>query len=99
MEGDGYKVAPPLEIPACAFGLNHWRARLWILGYSDSDRESRRAVNAKAPVVQEGHSHARGMGDDDGIPSRMDRLKALGNAVVVPEAEWIGRQIMAVVTK
>jgi len=31
---------------------------------------------------------------NDGIPNRVDRLKALGNAVVPQCAEWVGRQII-----
>ncbi len=31
----------------------------------------------------------------NGVPSRVDRLKCLGNAVVPQVAEWIGRQIVA----
>jgi len=31
LEALGYEVAPPLEIPACAVGLDHQRARYWIL--------------------------------------------------------------------
>jgi DNA (cytosine-5)-methyltransferase 1 len=36
---------------------------------------------------------------DDGIPNRMDRLRALGNAVVPQVAEWLGHQILAVDTR
>tara|TARA_R100000231_G_scaffold111980_1_gene83008 strand:+ start:9037 stop:9849 length:813 start_codon:yes stop_codon:yes gene_type:complete len=31
---------------------------------------------------------------DDGIPSRVDRLKALGNAIVPQCSEWVGHQIV-----
>lgn len=34
--------------------------------------------------------------NNDGIPNWMDRLRALGDAVVPCEAEWIGRHIVAV---
>jgi DNA (cytosine-5)-methyltransferase 1 len=35
----------------------------------------------------------------DGVPSRVDRLKGLGNAVVPQVAEWIGRRITEVATR
>ena len=31
---------------------------------------------------------------DDGIPNRLARLKALGNAIVPQASEWVGRQIV-----
>ena len=37
---------------------------------------------------------SRWRGDVHGIPGRMDRIKALGNAVVPQIAEWIGRRIV-----
>jgi DNA (cytosine-5)-methyltransferase 1 len=37
---------------------------------------------------------ARWSGDVHGIPRRVDRIKALGNAVVPQIAEWIGRKLL-----
>lgn len=40
---------------------------------------------------------SRWRGDVHGIPGRMDRIKALGNAVVPQIAEWIAHRIKAVI--
>lgn len=127
LEDSGYEVAPPLEIPACAVGQDHWRPRLWILGHSDQNSKSGRAFHAEAsrvPQVQanaqcrgrslgrhlagtwwtgeldardsecEPENTAVGVGADDGLPHRMDRLRGLGNAVHPAIPEIIGKAIM-----
>jgi DNA (cytosine-5)-methyltransferase 1 len=38
LEDIGYEVGPPLEIPACGVGAPHKRARLFIVGHSNSER-------------------------------------------------------------
>jgi DNA (cytosine-5)-methyltransferase 1 len=127
LEGCGYETAPPLEIPACALGADHWRARIWILGHADRDREPGVPLNAEvarhsalqahahgwqrevgrhlaggwrqreldASDPDGGHEdHAERVGANDGLPNRMDRLRALGNSIHPGIAEVIGRAIM-----
>jgi DNA (cytosine-5)-methyltransferase 1 len=94
LEASGYEIAPPLEIPACAVGLDHWRSRYWFLGYSDSNSESKRTLNDEAPRMQGNRPEAGNARAQDGLPYRMDRRAVLGNAVVPQIPEIIGRAIM-----
>lgn len=97
LETSGYEVAPPLEVPACAFGHDHKRSRLWFLGYSDSHSQPVMPVDAEMAGLPFGNSNAQRMGATNGLSKRLDtyRLGALGNAVVPDIPEWIGRHIIA----
>ena len=96
LESIGYTVQT-FDIPACAVGLQHRRHRYWILGHSNSDGQSERAIYAEASGVPSTRSdHAGELGNDDGLSNRMDRLRCLGNAIVPQIAEIIGRAIVQV---
>ena len=96
LEREGYEVQT-LEIPACATGHDHWRARLWFLGYTDRNGKSGRAVDAEASGVSWARGVPARMGTAHGLPRRLDghRLRAIGNAVVPQIPEMIGRAILA----
>jgi DNA (cytosine-5)-methyltransferase 1 len=94
-------------LSACSLGSPHTRERVFVVAYpngiygqkrlgifenrtrqdeqGDVEASSQRWVDA---VSREGRIA-------DGIPSRVDRIRSLGNAVVPQVAEWIGRRIMA----
>jgi DNA (cytosine-5)-methyltransferase 1 len=94
LEGLGYQIAPPFEIPACAVGHDHRRARLWICGHTDSKGKSSRAIDDEVARLSRHRNRARRVGAAYGLPTRMDRLRVLGNAVVPQIPKIIGRAIM-----
>jgi DNA (cytosine-5)-methyltransferase 1 len=95
-------------IPAIAVGAPHRRDRLWIVANSDARNELRRGGTLQmgwggfaSETIKDGN--ARGIEwsiEPDlgrvahGVPSRVDRLGALGNAVVPQIPELIGKAIM-----
>jgi DNA (cytosine-5)-methyltransferase 1 len=95
LEAIGFQVAPPLEIPACAVGLDHHRPRLWFLGHADSDSKPRLPIDAEVAGLSWRRSVTGSARGPHGVPSRVDRLRALGNAVVPQIPELIGRAILA----
>jgi DNA (cytosine-5)-methyltransferase 1 len=95
LEGLGYEVAPPFEIPACAVGYDHRRSRIWICGHADSQGQSKRAVDDEMAGLFGDRSITRNDRAANGISRRVDRLRALGNAVVPQIPEIIGRAIMS----
>jgi DNA (cytosine-5)-methyltransferase 1 len=94
LESSGYEVQT-FVIPACAVGLDHRRDRYWILGHTDSDGESERAKHAEVARLSWSDNDAGGVGAAHGIPSRLDRMRLLGNAIVPGIAEIIGRAIVS----
>ena len=95
-------------IPASAVGAPHQRDRVWIIAYSQRFRPqgSRRYLKSVHPAPDQ-FEEASGLvdavqgntlpfvcGRHDGVSSRVDRLKQLGNAVVPQIPELIGRALM-----
>lgn len=96
LEGIGYEIAPPFEIPACSVGHDHRRSRLWIIGYSNGEGQPNRAINGKMAWMPRIETESGGSRDPHGISNRMDRVRAIGNAVVPQIPEIIGRAIMEI---
>jgi DNA (cytosine-5)-methyltransferase 1 len=97
-------------IRACYAGLPQSRDRVWIVAYAHGEELERRSLTGSpGRVWKEREKQLRAMaaelvrlsspagstgGIAYGIPNRMDRLKALGNAVVPQIPEIIGRAIL-----
>lgn len=98
MEALGYACWPGV-VGAVHAGADHWRKRAWIVAY--------RAVPG-LEIVREGEAEelapaigAAGWAAEPGVgrvaygvPNRMDRIEAIGNAVVPAIPELIGRAIL-----
>lgn len=94
-------------VSACAVGAPHTRERVFIVAYADSQygqawlgdrKENERSLSAIGDRAGKScwvDSFPGVCGVVDGVPGRVDRLRALGNAVVPHLAEWIGRRLMA----
>lgn len=103
LEGIGYTVSQP-KLSAAGVGAPHLRRRVFYVANLDGKRlegpgpnESPEAASRpwRTPPGDLWREHQPGdwrMGD--GLPGRVDRLRALGNAVVPQVAEYIGRLLM-----
>lgn len=91
------------SLRASAFGAPHQRERLFIVAHAHGERRSRspfgphtlRQLEREAPTAFRVPVPPEPpvCGVDDGIPHRVDRLRALGNAVVPQVAEFIARRM------
>ena len=83
----GYRSAL-LRIPAAAVGAPHLRTRWFLAAHSYGEGKRSRAFDEqmaglrKFPDMDVWQEVDTSLGMDDGVPGRMDRLRALGNAVV-----------------
>jgi DNA (cytosine-5)-methyltransferase 1 len=90
------------RISASDVGADHSRPRWWLCAYPDDESEFSSRFNAEVAVlpkvfagVWDFGSYSRALRIPYGLPHRVDRLKALGNAVVPQIPELIGNAILA----
>ncbi len=90
LEALAYEVRA-FVIPACAVGHDHKRDRFWIVGHTDQDGKSGRAIYGEASrLLYRGPQPGR-LGKANGV---RDWMGLLGNAVVPQIPELIGRAIL-----
>lgn len=103
----GYSVLP-FRLRACCVGADHQRDRLWLLAelpHAHLKRLEGTQLQEVADTQGQGpdpHAARSAWGKPsprlcartDGLPNRVARLRALGNAVVPQVAETIGRMIL-----
>ncbi len=94
----------PIRVRGVDVGARYDGARIYVAA-ADRDGESARAVHAKVAELRTTAESDRpdrwqppscALGVADGIPDRMERLAAVGNAVDPRIAEMIGRAILRV---
>jgi DNA (cytosine-5)-methyltransferase 1 len=89
-------------IPASAVGAPHQRDRIWIVAYANGAQCERRWVSSRV-YSKYTHTSCKSWWKVEpnvgrvvnGVPSRVDRLRSLGNAVVPQIPEMIGLAIAA----
>lgn len=89
-------------VTACAFGAAHARRRLFVVAHTNRNGEPVLPLDGEVAGLRAvpsdrgrwGIPTADDVRADDGLPHRLDRLRALGNAVVPDVAEWFGRRIV-----
>jgi DNA-cytosine methyltransferase len=120
LENEGYKLFPPVVLPACAIGAPHQRYRTWFIAHSEQSRwtPTKQDVfketgnlgklqlfdslcNGENTKIERQGFEANWELDietsicrkDDGLSNWMDRIGALGNAIVPQVAYQLFRVI------
>lgn len=83
-------------------GADHQRDRWWLIAHANDEGEFRSSLNAEVAELSAfcrglwgPRNYARAIRVPDGLSDRVDRLRALGNAVMPQIPEMIGRAILA----
>jgi DNA (cytosine-5)-methyltransferase 1 len=87
-------------VSACAVGAPHTRERVFLVAYPAGRRTgqlrwfwSKEERQAAGNLHWQSQTEPPGPRVVDGIPDRMDRLAAAGNAIIPQIAEWIAERI------
>lgn len=85
----GYSLAPVAQVSGASVGAPHERRRVWIVAHANSNPECHIPVNVEVAQPSEAERPSEWqefdpgtLGVPDGMASRMDRLRALGNGQV-----------------
>lgn len=83
-------------------GAPHVRSRWWLVAHPHKESEFQRALNAEVAKLPElcsglwgAETYARAIRVSDGLPYRVHRVEALGNAVIPQIPQVIGQAIMS----
>ena len=82
-------------------GADHQRHRWWLIAHTNDKSKLSKCINEKMGLLPEicldlwgRENYARAIRVSNGLPYRMDRIKALGNTVIPQIPEMIGRAIL-----
>lgn len=106
LAGGGYDAEWSV-MRSCELQAPHMRPRLFIVAYPSQERRGRRRLiwtpEASLEIGGCDSEHVRPWSIESGVPrvaygvaNRVDRVRAIGNAVVPQVAEWIGKRILEV---
>jgi DNA (cytosine-5)-methyltransferase 1 len=81
LESMGYAFGAAV-LPACSIGADHQRARVWFVGHAHGNSESGGTINAQTPWLHWRRRITPNLAGTNGLPTRVARLRAYGNAIV-----------------